>query len=40
MWSGRPVVVPNVVVLHDGVGAFVLVFGRFPSNKPVKFSSS
>jgi hypothetical protein len=34
------VVMPNVVVLHDNIGAFVSVFGRFPSNRPVKFSSS
>jgi len=24
------VVVPNVVVFHDYIGAFVSVFGRFP----------
>jgi hypothetical protein len=25
------VVVPNVVMLHGDIGAFVLVFGRFPA---------
>jgi hypothetical protein len=40
MWPGRPVVVPNMVVFHDDIGAFVSVFGRFPVNEPVKFSSS
>jgi hypothetical protein len=27
MWPGQPMVVPNVVVLHDDIGAFVSVFG-------------
>jgi hypothetical protein len=40
MWPGRPVVVPNMVVLHDDIDAFVSVFGRFPAYEPVKFSSS
>jgi hypothetical protein len=31
MWPGRPVVVPNVVVLYDDISAFVSVFGRFPA---------
>jgi hypothetical protein len=30
MWPGRPVVVPNMAVFHDDIGAFVSVFGRFP----------
>jgi hypothetical protein len=34
------VVVPNMVVLHDDIDAFVPVFGRFPAYEPVKFSSS
>jgi hypothetical protein len=38
MWPGRPVVVPNVVMFHDDIGAFVSVFGWFPTNEPVKFS--
>jgi hypothetical protein len=40
MWPGRPVVVPNMVVFHDDIGAFGSVFGRFPANEPVKFSFS
>jgi hypothetical protein len=32
MWPGRPEVVPNMVVFHDDVDAFVLVFGQFSSN--------
>jgi hypothetical protein len=31
VWPGQPVGVPNVVVLHDDIGAFVSVFGRFPA---------
>jgi hypothetical protein len=40
MWPGRPVVVPNMVVFHDDIGAYVTVSGRFPANEQVKFSSS
>jgi hypothetical protein len=32
MWPGWPEVVPNMVVFHDDVGAFVSVFGQFSSN--------
>jgi hypothetical protein len=31
MWPGRLVVVPNVIVLHDDIGAFVSIFGQFPA---------
>jgi hypothetical protein len=40
MWPCQPVVVPNMFVFHDDIGAFVSVFDRFPANKLVKFSSS
>jgi hypothetical protein len=30
MWPGRPMDVPNVVMFHDDIGAFISVFGRFP----------
>jgi hypothetical protein len=29
MWSGQLVVVPNVIMLHDDIDAFVSVFGWF-----------
>jgi hypothetical protein len=35
MWPGRPVVVPNMVVFHDYIGAFVSVFGQFPANESI-----
>jgi hypothetical protein len=38
MWLGRPVVVPNVVVFHDDIGAFVSVFDEFPAmNRSIFF---
>jgi hypothetical protein len=40
MWPGRPVVVPNVIVFYDDIGAFISVFGRFPANELVNISSS
>jgi hypothetical protein len=32
--------VPNMIVFHDDIGAFLLVFSQFPTNKSVKLSSS
>jgi hypothetical protein len=29
IWPGRSLVVPNMVVFHDDIGAFVSVFGQF-----------
>jgi hypothetical protein len=40
MWPGRPVVVSNVIVFYDDIGAFISVFGRFPANELVNISSS
>jgi hypothetical protein len=35
MWPGRPMVVSNMIVFHNDIGAFVSVFGWFPAKEPV-----
>jgi hypothetical protein len=35
MWSGLPMVVLNMIVFHDDIGALALVFDRFPTSERV-----
>jgi hypothetical protein len=36
IWPGGPVVVPNVIVFHDDIGAVVSYFSRFLAmNRPI-----
>jgi hypothetical protein len=35
MWPGQTVVVSTVIIFHNNIGVFILVFGRFPINKTV-----